>query len=98
MASRTMYVVAIPVVAGMGAIAFSTASVRAEPVRVALASPEAAAMPASPASDAGVITLSAPPRDSEEMGQKRFGPVAEYLSKILGRKVVYKHPGSWGVY
>ncbi len=98
MASRTMHVVAIPVVAGLGAIAFSAASVRAEPVRVALASPEAAAMPASPASDAGVITLSAPPRDSEEQGQKRFGPVAEYLSKVLGKKVVYKHPGSWGVY
>jgi len=45
-----------------------------------------------------VITLSAPPRDSEEEGRRRFEPVAQYLSKALGKKVVYRHPGTWGVY
>lgn len=49
-------------------------------------------------SDSSVITLSAPPRDSEEEGRRRFEPVAEYLSKAIGRKIVYRHPGTWGVY
>lgn len=44
------------------------------------------------------LILSAPPRDNAEEGAKRFGPMAEYLSKVLGRKVVYKHPGDWGGY
>jgi len=44
------------------------------------------------------LVLSAPPRDSTEDGMRRFGPVADYLSQVLGRKVVYRHPGSWGVY
>lgn len=98
MATRTKYVVAITLAAGLGTVAFSTAGTRTEAVHVALASPEAATMPASPAADAGVITLSAPPRDSEEEGRQRFEPVAEYLSKVLGKKVEYRHPGSWGVY
>lgn len=100
MATRTMYVVATTIAAGIGTIAFSIAGTRTEAVQVALATPDQTAVktPASPASEAGVLTLSAPPRDSEQEGQKRFGPVAEYLSKVLGQKVMYKHPGSWGVY
>ncbi len=45
-----------------------------------------------------VLILSAPPRESIEDGNKRFGPLADYLSQTLGRKVVYKHPGTWGGY
>ena len=48
--------------------------------------------------DSNVITLSAPPRDSEDEGRRRFEPVAEYLSKAIGKKIVYRHPGTWGVY
>jgi ABC-type phosphate/phosphonate transport system substrate-binding protein len=44
------------------------------------------------------LVLSAPPRENAEEGAKRFGPVADYLSQTLGRKVVYKHPGTWGGY
>jgi ABC-type phosphate/phosphonate transport system substrate-binding protein len=44
------------------------------------------------------LVLAAPPRDSAEEGMKRFGPVAEYLSAALGRKVVYRHPTTWGGY
>jgi ABC-type phosphate/phosphonate transport system substrate-binding protein len=44
------------------------------------------------------LVLSAPPRDTPEDGARRFGPVADYLGKVLGRKVVYQHPGGWGVY
>ena len=48
--------------------------------------------------DTSELILSAPPRDTEAEGVRRFGPVAAYLSKVLGRKVVYKYPGSWGAY
>ncbi|HWR87440.1 MAG TPA: PhnD/SsuA/transferrin family substrate-binding protein [Acidiferrobacterales bacterium] len=44
------------------------------------------------------LVLSAPPRDNPEEGAKRFAPFADYLSQTLGRKVVYRHPGTWGGY
>lgn len=44
------------------------------------------------------LILSAPPRDNAEEGAKRFGPMAEYLTRTLGRTVIYKHPGDWGGY
>jgi ABC-type phosphate/phosphonate transport system substrate-binding protein len=50
------------------------------------------------AAGAEPLVLAAPPRDSAEEGQRRFGPVAEYLTKVLGHKVVYKHPTTWGGY
>jgi len=57
--------------------------------------PVAVPIPAEVASD---LILSAPPRDTEDEGARRFGPVADYLTQVLGRKVVYRHPGSWGGY
>jgi len=50
----------------------------------------------TPAEDA--LVLSSPPREDAAEGAKRFGPVADYLSQALGRKVVYRHPGTWGGY
>lgn len=44
------------------------------------------------------LVFSAPPRETATVGNKRYQPVANYLSKVLGRKVVYKHPGTWGAY
>jgi ABC-type phosphate/phosphonate transport system substrate-binding protein len=44
------------------------------------------------------LVLSAPPRDNPEAGARRFGPIADHLSQVLGRKVVYRHPGTWGGY
>jgi ABC-type phosphate/phosphonate transport system substrate-binding protein len=44
------------------------------------------------------LVLAAPPRDNAEEGVKRFGPFADYLSKVLGRKVVYSNPSTWGGY
>lgn len=48
--------------------------------------------------DNGPIVFSAPPRESVSVGEKKYGPVAKYLSQVLGKQVVYKHPGTWGVY
>jgi len=44
------------------------------------------------------LVLTAPPREEAASGAKDYGPLAEYLSEVLGEKVVYKHPGSWPRY
>lgn len=44
------------------------------------------------------LILSAAPRETPEEGRQRFGPLAEYLGGVLGRRVEYRHPGDWGVY
>jgi ABC-type phosphate/phosphonate transport system substrate-binding protein len=54
---------------------------------------------AAPAArDRQALVFSAPPRESERAGKEKYGPVAAYLSRVLHRKVVYKYPGTWGVY
>jgi ABC-type phosphate/phosphonate transport system substrate-binding protein len=50
------------------------------------------------AEDQNALVFSAPPRETPEAGIEIYQPVAEYLSKTIGKKVVYKHPGTWGVY
>jgi hypothetical protein len=44
------------------------------------------------------LVFSAPPRETERVGKEKYGPVANYLSTVLHRKVIYKYPGTWGVY
>ncbi len=44
------------------------------------------------------LVFSAPPRETADKGQEIYGPIADELSKVLGRKVVYKHPGNWLTY
>ena len=44
------------------------------------------------------LVFSAPPREAADKGQDIYGPIADELSKALGRKVVYKHPGNWLTY
>jgi len=41
------------------------------------------------------LILTAPPRETAEVGKKTYGPLAEYLSTLLGEKVTYVHPYSW---
>jgi ABC-type phosphate/phosphonate transport system substrate-binding protein len=50
------------------------------------------------AEDRETLIFTAPPRETPEAGIEMYKPVAEYLSKAIGKKVVYKHPGTWGVY
>lgn len=44
------------------------------------------------------IILSAPPRENPKVGQEIYGPIANYLSKAIGQKVTYRHPGNWANY
>lgn len=67
-------------------------------VSVALRAPDAAPQLNIASATAAPLILAAPPRDSAEEGQRRFGPVADYLSSALGRPVVYRHPTTWGGY
>ena len=45
-----------------------------------------------------VLIFSAAPRGDMESSQKKYGPLAEYLSNVIGKKIVYQYPGTWGVY
>ena len=41
------------------------------------------------------LLMTAPPRESAAKGQMLYQPVAQWLSDLLGEKVVYEHPKSW---
>lgn len=41
------------------------------------------------------LILTGPPRETPAKGVKMYGPVAEHLTKVLGVKVTYVHPGNW---
>lgn len=44
------------------------------------------------------LVFTAPPRETPAAGIEIYQPVADYLSQTIGKKVRYKHPGTWGVY
>ncbi|KPJ96360.1 MAG: hypothetical protein AMJ53_00875 [Gammaproteobacteria bacterium SG8_11] len=39
--------------------------------------------------------LTAPPRENGELGKETYEPLANYLSQLLGDKVVYQQPNGW---
>ncbi len=41
------------------------------------------------------LVFSAPPRESAGEAAQIYEPVAQYFSRVLGRKVEYRHPKSW---
>lgn len=51
-----------------------------------------------PAGSDNVLVFSAPPRETEADGIRTYQPIAEYLSRIIGKKIVYKHPSDWLTY
>lgn len=44
------------------------------------------------------LIFSAPPREDAERGKEIYEPIAERLSEIIGKKVVYEHPHGWQEY
>ena len=44
------------------------------------------------------LVFSAPPRETADVADEKYKPIAEYLSKVIGRKIVYKYPSTWGIY
>lgn len=41
------------------------------------------------------LILTAPPRETPQAAQQQYGPLANYLSKLFGRRVKYVFPGNW---
>ncbi|HEB59212.1 MAG TPA: phosphate/phosphonate ABC transporter substrate-binding protein [Gammaproteobacteria bacterium] len=41
------------------------------------------------------LIFTAPPRESPAAGAKLYGPLAEALTRLLGKKVTYQHPENW---
>ena len=97
---RVVLAVSTAAAVGIGSLITHAADPQSGPLRVSFAppAPKDRGVTQALTLDSNVITLSAPPRDSEEEGRRRFEPVAEYLSKAIGKKIVYRHPGTWGVY
>jgi ABC-type phosphate/phosphonate transport system substrate-binding protein len=44
------------------------------------------------------LILSAPPRETAQVGQEQYGVLAKKLSQLLDTEVVYKHPDNWTQY
>ncbi|KPK39337.1 MAG: hypothetical protein AMJ69_05870 [Gammaproteobacteria bacterium SG8_47] len=45
--------------------------------------------------NAADLILTSPPRETPEEGIKVYGPLAKYLTQMLGTQVTYQHPGNW---
>ncbi len=41
------------------------------------------------------LILTAPPRESAAVSNRLYGPLAEHLTRLLGRRVVYEYPKTW---
>lgn len=86
------YIVASGVISLSLVAIFNTTS--AEPVKVALNTQSTSAA----SNFQRTLVLSAPPTASSSEGRDRYEPFAQYLSQVLGQKVVYKHPRNWSQY
>ncbi len=47
------------------------------------------------AAHAKPLILSAPPRETPEKGTEQYQPIADFLSNLLGKPVVYRQPNNW---
>ncbi|MHB8742904.1 MAG: phosphate/phosphite/phosphonate ABC transporter substrate-binding protein [Sulfuricaulis sp.] len=51
-----------------------------------------------PAVSNNVLVFSAPPDETEAEANRIYKPIAEYLSRIIGKRIVYRHPSDWFTY
>ena len=69
------------------------------PANAALAGPALFEKSTATASaESGTYVFSAPPRESVQAAAEIYGPIAEYLSAVTGKKVVYRQPANWIAY
>lgn len=93
-----------------GALAFATSANAADQApgarKTSFAPPEASTNRPSlegvarglPAGADNVLVFSAPPRESEEEALRTYQPIAEYLSRIVNKTIVYRYPKDWLTY
>ncbi len=53
---------------------------------------------AQAATPAKLYVLTSAPRESAVRGQRDYGPIAAFLTKVLHHAVVYRHPDGWLTY
>ncbi len=93
------YVAAAVIAISLGAVALSTAGTRTETVRVALATANASPAPSQPRLGEGsALVFGAPPRESCAKEAEVYQPVANHLSKITGKPVVFRCADNWLAY
>jgi ABC-type phosphate/phosphonate transport system substrate-binding protein len=93
----TTLVLAAVSTAALGADSAAPMKVGFSPADNALASP--ALLERSTAStEAGTYVFSAPPRESAQAAAEIYGPIAEYLSAVTGKKFIYRQPANWMAY
>lgn len=54
--------------------------------------------PAAAQATKDVLVFTAPPRETPEDAELTYKPIADYLSGVIGKRVVYKYPSTWGLY
>ncbi len=79
-------------------LAISTAQAEVAGAKIALRAPTDATDPRPADKNETELVLSAAPREDENEAQALYGPLADHLSQALGRKVVFKPAGNWGIY
>jgi ABC-type phosphate/phosphonate transport system substrate-binding protein len=93
------FLIAIGAALATGVAAAESAAQKAAPAtKVAYRTTTNDTAPAFRLTENNELVLSAAPREEDAEAEAIYGPVAEYLSTALGKKVVFKHAGNWGVY
>ena len=67
----------------------------APPGEVASTAPNSAG---SAASELTTLLFTAPPRETVADGKKMYEPIAAFLTRAIGKKFEYRHPGNWLTY
>jgi len=93
-----LFLIAIGVACATTASADPTGQKTAPATKVAFRATANDTAPTFRLAENNELVLSAAPREEEAEAEVIYGPVAEYLSTALGKKVVFKHAGNWGVY
>lgn len=95
----TQTLLAVSAVLATGAVAAESPSPKdAANTKVAYRAETTNTAPAFRLTENNELVLSAAPREESADAEAIYSPVAEYLSTVLGKKVVFKHAGNWGVY
>jgi hypothetical protein len=93
------YLIAVGTALTSVAVSAESAAQKAAPLtKVAYRATLSDTAPVFRLADNNELVLSAAPREEIAEAESLFAPVAEYLSSVLGKKVVFKHGGNWGVY
>jgi len=93
----------LPAAESAGAQNFAPMQVSAAAVQKVSFSPAARVFTESPlpvraSEERQELVFSAPPHETEAEAQRIYQPVAEYLTRILGKKVVFQYPQDWLAY